>query len=235
MFLKKLIYHFLKKAGKIIDSNLLDYWGTREFGSFLLNVTFRVLRGISLKLRGSDIKGLVLCDKRVRIHHPWHLKAGAGFNVEEGVEIVSLAKRGINFGNRCTIKRYAVIRPTNVLLNDPGEGLVMGNGSNIGAYSYIGCSGYIEIGNNVMMGPRVNLMAENHNFDRSDVPMKEQGVTRSFIKIENDVWIGSNVTITAGVTVGEGAIIAAGAVVTKSVEPFSIVGGVPAKLIKSRK
>ena len=57
----------------------------------------------------------------------------------------------------------------------------------------------------------------------------------SFIKIENDVWIGSNVTITAGVTVGEGAIIAAGAVVTKSVEPFSIVGGVPAKLIKSRK
>jgi acetyltransferase-like isoleucine patch superfamily enzyme len=65
--------------------------------------------------------------------------------------------------------------------------------------------------------------------------MKEQGVTRSFIKIGDDVWLGAGSTVLAGVTVGRGAIIAAGAVVTKDVPSFSIVGGVPAKIIKSRK
>ncbi|MFC4210396.1 DapH/DapD/GlmU-related protein [Pedobacter lithocola] len=64
--------------------------------------------------------------------------------------------------------------------------------------------------------------------------MHEQGVEREFIKIEDDCWIGTNSVILSGVTVGKGSIIAAGSVVTKSVEPYSIMGGVPAKLIKKR-
>ena len=64
--------------------------------------------------------------------------------------------------------------------------------------------------------------------------MIDQGVTRSFVKIENDCWIAANSIILAGVTVGRGSIVAAGSVVTKDVPPFSIVGGNPAKIIKSR-
>ena len=86
-----------------------------------------------------------------------------------------------------------------------------------------------------MIGPRVNLMGENHNFDETNISMKSQGVNRSSIVIEDDVWIGANCTILAGVTIKSGAIIAAGAVVTKDVEDCSVVGGVPAKLIKMRK
>ena len=85
-----------------------------------------------------------------------------------------------------------------------------------------------------MMGPRVNLLAENHNFERTDIPIKAQGVRRSFIAIGDDCWLGANCTILAGVTIGQGSIVAAGAVVTSDVPPFSIVGGVPARLIKSR-
>jgi acetyltransferase-like isoleucine patch superfamily enzyme len=99
----------------------------------------------------------------------------------------------------------------------------------------VGCSGFIEIGSGVMMGPRVGLFAENHIFDRTDIPMRLQGVDRKFIRIEDDVWLGTNSVILAGVTVGRGAVVSAGSVVTKDVPQYAIVGGVPAKVIRMRK
>ena len=86
-----------------------------------------------------------------------------------------------------------------------------------------------------MMGPRVSLFAENHNFERTDLTMREQGVTRQEIVVEDDCWLASGSIILAGVTVGRGSIIAAGAVVTKDVPPYSIVGGNPGKIIRLRK
>lgn len=212
----------------------LEGWRGLELVGALVLISVRVLRGLVFKVKLGKSPGIVLCERNARIIHGCHIVTGKRLNLEEGCEIVGLSKQGIIFGDRCTVGRFATIRPTNVLLGELGEGLRVGHNSNIGAYSYIGCSGYIEIGDNVMMGPRVNLMAENHNFDRTDMPMKEQGVTRSFIKIEDDVWLGVNSTVLAGVTISKGAIIAAGAVVTKDVPPYSIVAGVPAKVIKTR-
>jgi acetyltransferase-like isoleucine patch superfamily enzyme len=85
-----------------------------------------------------------------------------------------------------------------------------------------------------MMGPRVSFFAENHNFSRLDIPMRDQGVTEGSITVDNDVWIGSGSIITNNVCIGHGSIVAAGSVVTKDVPPGAIVGGVPAKLIKWR-
>jgi acetyltransferase-like isoleucine patch superfamily enzyme len=86
-----------------------------------------------------------------------------------------------------------------------------------------------------MMSPRVSIYAENHLFDHPELSIKEQGVKREFVKIEDDCWIAANTIILAGVTIGRGSVIAAGSVVTKDVPPYSIVGGVPAKVLKSRK
>jgi acetyltransferase-like isoleucine patch superfamily enzyme len=86
-----------------------------------------------------------------------------------------------------------------------------------------------------MMSPRVSIYSENHLFDDPELSIKEQGVKREFVKIEDDCWIAANTVILAGVTIGRGSVIAAGSVVTKDVPPYSIVGGVPAKVIKSRK
>jgi acetyltransferase-like isoleucine patch superfamily enzyme len=72
-------------------------------------------------------------------------------------------------------------------------------------------------------------------FDDPELNIKEQGVKREFVKIEDDCWIAANTVILAGVTIGRGSVVAAGSVVTKDVPPYSIVGGVPAKVIKSRK
>lgn len=97
-------------------------------------------------------------------------------------------------------------------------------------------AGKVIIGDDVMMGPNVSMYPTNHAFDRTDIPMDQQGFTpEKPIKIGNDVWIGANSIILSGVTVGNGVIIGAGAVVTKDVPDYAIVGGNPAKVIKYRK
>ncbi len=113
-------------------------------------------------------------------------------------------------------------------------GLKVGNGSGIG----IDCEmwGDISIGENVMMGPEVVIYTQNHRYDRFDVPMGKQGhMPVEPVVIGNDVWIGRRAMIMPGCHIGDGVIIGAGAVVTKDVAPYSIVGGVPAKVIGSRK
>lgn len=92
------------------------------------------------------------------------------------------------------------------------------------------------IGKDVMMGPNCYIHARNHKFDRSDIPMRLQGYSESKpCIIDDDVWIGRDVTIMVGRHISEGTIIAANSVVTKDFPPYSVIGGNPAKLIKCRK
>ena len=110
----------------------------------------------------------------------------------------------------------------------------------IGDHSYIGCNavmgagGGITIGNHVLIGQCVNIHSENHIFADPNRLIMEQGVSYQGVIVEDDVWIGSKATILDGVTIGKGSVVAAGAVVTRSVPPYTIVGGVPAKEIKTR-
>jgi acetyltransferase-like isoleucine patch superfamily enzyme len=93
------------------------------------------------------------------------------------------------------------------------------------------------IGNNVMIAPNVAILSNVKDTSRIDIPMNLQGWIRKdfLVNIENDVWIGRNVIVMPGVTIKKGSIIGAGSVVTKDVEEYSVVGGVPAKVIKKRK
>lgn len=115
-----------------------------------------------------------------------------------------------------------------------GENVSLGDNSGIGRGAVIYSN--VNIGNNVMMGPEVFIITVNHKFDEIDIPMNKQGVSPiQPVIIEDDVWIGARVIILPGVKVGTGSIIGAGAVVSKNVEPYSVMVGVPAKLIKKRK
>ena len=96
----------------------------------------------------------------------------------------------------------------------------------------------IDIGNKVMFGPNVTILGGDHNTSvigkyMYDVKKKKHGDDLPVL-ISNDVWLGCGCTILKGVTIGEGAIVAAGALVVKNVSPYSIVGGVPARLLKNR-
>lgn len=110
----------------------------------------------------------------------------------------------------------------------------IGNDSGIGIDCYL--SGEIIIGNDVMMGPEVAIYTSNHRTDDLQTPMWKQGFTEMEpVIIGNDVWIGRRAMIMPGVKIGNGVVIAAGAVVTKDVPDYAVVGGVPAKIIKTRK
>ena len=108
----------------------------------------------------------------------------------------------------------------------------LGDRSSIGDNAYI--NGSICIGKDVMMAANCAFIANSHNYARVDVQMNRQGTKKSVITIDDNVWIGYGVIITAGVHIGKNSIVAAGAVVTKDVPKNTIVGGVPAKIIKVR-
>ena len=94
--------------------------------------------------------------------------------------------------------------------------------------------GRIAIGNYVHTGANVMMFAFNHGIDKLNIPTIEQNYYDGDIIIEDDVWIGAGSVILPGVKIGKGSVIASNSVVNKDVEPFSIVGGVPAKLLKER-
>lgn len=114
-----------------------------------------------------------------------------------------------------------------------GFRLRIGDNSGIG----VNCTvpGNIVIGKNVMMGPDCYVLSTNHSFDRTDLPMIQQGSTVQLdTVIEDDVWIGRQVIFTPGRTVKKGSIIAAGCVLSKDFDEYSIVGGNPSRFLKSR-
>ena len=92
------------------------------------------------------------------------------------------------------------------------------------------------IGKDVMMGPNCFVHQQNHIIDRIDIPMRLQGITKTKpVVIDDDVWIGRDVTIMVGRHIKKGSVVAACSVVTKDFPEYSVIGGNPARLIKNRK
>jgi len=114
-----------------------------------------------------------------------------------------------------------------------GSQLEIGDHSGLGVNCQV--TGPVRIGRDVMMGPDVIILTRNHRFDRTDIPMWRQGWTDPRpVVIEDDVWIGTRAIILPGVRVGRGSIVGAGAIVTRDVPAYAIVGGNPARVIRSR-
>ena len=180
-------------------------------------------RGIYRRCFMKKTKGMLLIGKHVQITHGNHITCGKNVKFEDYAEIHGLCSEGLNFGDYVTISRGVMIRPSSYYGGDFGMGLTMGEHSSIGPYSYVGCSGGIIIGKYVMFGPRCNLFAENHVFSDTKSTIKSQGVIQKGIIVEDDCWIGGDVTILDGVTIGKGSVIGAGTLVTKDIPAGSIV------------
>jgi acetyltransferase-like isoleucine patch superfamily enzyme len=120
------------------------------------------------------------------------------------------------------------------LYANEGGYLQIGNDCSVNTNVQFGAAaGRIVVGDAVMIAPNVVMRAANHSLARG-VPMRFQRSTGGQIVIEDDVWIGSNAVITSDVTIARGTVVCAGAVVTHSTQPYSIVGGVPARQIGER-
>jgi maltose O-acetyltransferase len=122
------------------------------------------------------------------------------------------------------------------------KGVDFGSGLNIviGDYSSLNKGCWIAndtiIGDDVMMGPEIIILSGSHNFDRTDIPMREQGAPpRRPVTIGDDVWIGTRSIILPGVSIGSHTIVGSGSVVTKDLPEWAIVAGNPARIIRYRK
>jgi acetyltransferase-like isoleucine patch superfamily enzyme len=188
-----------------------------------------LLKGLFLQRRIA----IVFMAPGVNLRNASLIRFGRGVTLERGVIVDGLMRNGVVLGDNVKIGPYSVV--TGALLAHLGEGIRMGANSAVDAYSFLGSSGPITIGENVIMGQHVGFHPENHDFDRVDVPIRIQATTRKGITIEDDVWVGSNVTFLDGAYVGRGSVIGAGAVVRGAIPPYSVAVGIPARVVRSRK
>jgi len=210
-------------------------------GQYLLEQTVYFLFGWIPTFLGIAVRGVVYrlilrmdgwaaIERGVRLRFANHIRLGAGVYLDEGTYLHA-CPRGIAIGERTIVMHGAVLHVYN-FRDLPHSGIRIGKDSLIGEYSVVRGQGGVTIGDRVYTSPFTQIIAVNHVFTDPARPFVEQGITAEGIVIEDDVWLGAGAIITDGVRVGRGAVVAAGAVVTRDVPAHTVVGGVPAKVIK---
>lgn len=156
----------------------------------------------------------------------WFFKSCGSVRFSTGLSLAGC--RNMQIGHGVRIGRGCFITATDgkLVLH---ESVALSPNVHVGADA-----GLVDIGAHTAVGPGTVIRAANHCIARQDVPIMHQGHVPGQIIIEEDVWIGANCVITPDVRIGRGSVVGAGAVVTRNVAPFSIVGGVPARLIGMR-
>lgn len=128
----------------------------------------------------------------------------------------------------------SIIQYGAILETGPGGSIELGKSNSVNPYCVIYGHGGLKTGDYVRIAAHTVIIPANHVYEDCTVPIAKQGLVRKGIRMGNDIWVGTGCRLLDGINVQDGAIIAAGAVVNKSVERGSIVGGVPARLIRFR-
>lgn len=212
------------------DENL----SSLELLEFLCMMSLSLLRANIRLLIHLQKNRLWFFEKNITIFNFKKLTAGENFRVGEGVRFNCSGNKGVIFGRNCNVGSYSRLMVSSGL-GQLGAHIIIGNNVGIGSFSNIGGTGGVMIGDDTIIGPYLSVHTENHNFENNEVVIRLQGVQRQSVVIGRNCWLGGKVTVLAGVSIGDGAIIAAGSIVNKDVPPNSIVGGVPAKIIRKNK
>ena len=176
------------------------------------------------------MNGVAAIERGVRLRFARYITLGHGSYLDQRVYLHA-CPGGIHLGRNTLVMHGSVLHVYN-FRDLPHAGIWIGEQSLIGEYNVIRGQGGVRIGNRVYTSPMVQLVAVNHVFNDPTRSFVDQGITAQGITIEDDVWIGSGAVITDGVTIGAGAIVAAGSVVTRDVQSHTVVGGVPARVLR---
>jgi acetyltransferase-like isoleucine patch superfamily enzyme len=159
----------------------------------------------------------------IRLLAPLYQERGRGSKIYWSVRMDTPPYRLFSLGQNSVVESYSCIN------NAVGD-VIIGDHTRIGIHNTI--IGPVTIGSHVNLAQGITVTALNHNFSDTTRRIDEQGISTNPVTIENDVWIGANAVILPGVTIGQHAVVAAGAVVTADVPANTVVGGVPARIIK---
>ena len=222
--IKNIFQKFLNKSGKSyqIDKEIPD--------SLILLTLYKRLLML--------IRGIIKTHKKVfvgnntKIYNSKNISFGKNVTIDKNCIIDGYSKQKIVFGDCVTIGAYSKLTTTSHF-SKYGVGLKMGNNCAVGDFTHFGASGGISIGNDVIMGSYISFHSENHVFSDNSKLIREQGTISLGIKIGNNVWVGAKVTFLDGCEVGNNSVVAAGAVVNSVFPDNCVIGGVPAKILKT--
>ena len=227
--LKKILVNFIKRKKNNdfeFDSDISSEILISLFTDKLISL-FRSFKFYKFQQR----KFFLFFGKSVKLFNKKNIEFGFGVNIGDYVKIYALGRKKIKFGNNVNIGNFSQLI-ISVSFDNIGEFIDIGSNVAIAEFAYIGGAGGVKIGNDTIIGQYFSVHPENHHFKDTSILIRMQGTYRNGIEIGCNCWIGSKVTILDGVKIGNNCVIAAGSVVNSSFPSGSLIGGVPARLIK---
>jgi acetyltransferase-like isoleucine patch superfamily enzyme len=201
---------------------LLSSWVPGALGLFLRGRLYPLVLG--------RVGRNVVFGANVTLRHPHKIAIGDNVVIDDQccLDAKGTDNRGIVVGNGVFVGR-------NTILSCKNGDIVLGDRANLGFNCEIFSASTVRVGADVLMAAYTYLVGGDHLYDRTDVPVLQQGRTARGIDIGAGVWLGAHVVVTDGSTVGRDAIIGAGAVVVGAIPEFAIAVGTPAKVIRDRR
>lgn len=178
------------------------------------------------RMYGRSGRGNVIAPS-VRVYHPSRLYLGAKGRINFGTQFDICRGSRVTIGNSFNIG-------SNVAIMTYGGEIAIGENASINPNCILYGHGGLKIGNNVMIAAATIIVPGNHRIDNIELPIRSQGCTQNGVVICDDVWIGAGCLILDGVEIGAGAVVGAGSVVTRSVAPYTVVAGNPARFLRKR-
>jgi acetyltransferase-like isoleucine patch superfamily enzyme len=188
------------------------------------------LRGIGYRLI-LRMNGIAAIEAGVRLRHARNIRLGNGVYLDRGVYLHA-TPGGIEIGPRTTIMHNTELHVFN-FRDLPHAFIRIGADTFVGESVVVRGQGGVTIGNSVLIAPHVKILAVNHNFHDTSLPVIQQGITAHGIVIEDGAWIGAGAAILDGVTIGRGAVVGANSVVTRDVPHHTLAVGSPARVVRS--
>jgi len=225
-FLTFALQGFIKHA-KGVDVRIDPDIRTSELIRLVLRQGVALMRGM-MRWRAP-----VYLERDVTLRSRQRIRIGKFSKIGEGTLIEGLSRDGIDIGAGVALGRYGRVRAT-ATLSKLGKGVRIEDYVGLGDFFYLGAFGGIEIGTETIVGEKLTVHSDNHDFDDVSIAIRRQATTELPVKIGARCWLGSNVTILGGVNIGDDCVIGAGAVVTQSFSAGSIIVGNPARQIRNR-
>jgi acetyltransferase-like isoleucine patch superfamily enzyme len=172
----------------------------------------------------------VVFGHNVTLRHPHKIFIADNVVIDDGccLDAKGTDNRGITIGTGVFVGR-------NTILSCKNGDIILDDHANIGFNCEIFSASRVRVGKNILMAAYTYLVGGDHLYDRTDIPVLEQGRTARGIEVDDNVWLGTHVVVTDGSRVGRDAIIGAGAVVVGDIPEFAIAAGIPAKVIRDRR